>query len=228
MGTGRAGIAANFEMKEGRGMAKDQAINGAAIMEERLFSSAHAALTFAFNYSAQAVERPMMARMADKGGGTGKGLGGLDGAGQAGMILSKVKSLSRLHQAILRARFGERVASCPCCGSPADDHDWLAAIRVISDHAVADALSSHVTSRILRDAIIARYFGKKLLLQDAAVRVNVSVATASRHNSLLVEWLRGSRTLKASSGNRSAGIRGVEAIAMDAISRLLEGHGLID
>lgn len=226
MGTGRAGIAANFEMKEGSSMAKDQANDGAGTMEERLFSSAHAALTFAFNYSAQAVERPMMARMADKGGGTGKGLGGLDGAGQAGMILSKVKSLSRLHQAILRARFGERLANCPCCGSPADDHDWITAIRVISDHAVTEALSSHVTSRILRDAIIARYFGKKLLLQDAAARANVSINTATKHNGLLVTWLRGSRTTKESDGQRGAGKRGEEARAMEAISSALTDHGV--
>lgn len=228
MGTGKAGVVANFEMKQGSGMAKDQANNGAAIMEERLFSSAHAALTFAFNYSAQAVERPMMARMADKGGGTGKGLGGLDGAGQAGMILSKVATLSRLHQAILRARFGERVANCPCCGSPADDHDWLAAIRVISDHAVADALSSHVTSRILRDAIIARYFGKKLLLQDAAKRANVSPATASNHNGLLVAWLRGSRTTKEKEGKRGQGQKGEEARAMERIAELLHADGVSD
>lgn len=226
MGTGRAGVVVNFEMKQGSGMAKDQANNGAAIMEERLFTSAHAALTFAFNYSAQAVERPMMARMADKGGGSGKGLGGLDGAGQAGMILSKVTSLSRLHQAILWARFGERVANCPCCGSPADDHDWLAAIRVISDHAVADALSSHVTSRILRDAIIARYFGKKLLLQDAAARANVSINTATKHNGLLVTWLRGSRTTKEADGQRGAGKKGEEARAMEAIASLFSECGL--
>lgn len=226
MGTGRAGVVVNFEMKQGSGMAKDQANNGAATMEERLFTSAHAALTFAFNYSAQAVERPMMARMADKGGGSGKGLGGLDGAGQAGMILSKVKSLSRLHQAILRARFGERVANCPCCGSSADDHDWLAAIRVISDHAVADAVSSHITSRILRDAIIARYFGKRLLLQDVAARANVSPATTSKHNGLLVTWLRGSRITNGKNGARMAGRKGQEDIAFESIATVLRDAGL--
>uniref|UniRef100_UPI003BA1764B hypothetical protein n=1 Tax=Agrobacterium tumefaciens TaxID=358 RepID=UPI003BA1764B len=187
------------------------------------FSSAHAALTFAFNYSAQAVERPMMARMADKGGGSGKGLGGLDGAGQAGMILSKVKSLSRLHQAIFRARFGERVAKCPCCGSPADDLEWLSAIRVISDHAVAAALSSHLTSRLLRDAIVARYFGKKVLLHEVAERVGVSSSTASNHNSKIIRWLRGTNSQINGSSNS---LLGEEPLAMLAISELLSAGGV--
>lgn len=221
METGRAGIAANFEMQEGNGMAKDQANNGAGAMEERLFASAHAALTFAFNYSAQAVERPMMARMADKGGGTGKGLGGIDGAGQAGIILGKVSKLSRLHQAIIVCRFAPQSCECRSCGSAVDAHDWLGAVREVSDVAVTAALSAHPTARVLRDAIVARHFGKKLLLSDAAARADVSAATATNHNKLIVSWLRGSRTVKGSGAQRDAGVIGEEARAMHHIADLL-------
>ncbi|MNY38370.1 hypothetical protein D3C86_1729920 [compost metagenome] len=55
-----------------------------------LFPRAHAALTFALNYSMQQYDRPLMNRIASgeltagMAPGGGEGLSGLDGAGQAG------------------------------------------------------------------------------------------------------------------------------------------------
>ena len=72
---------------------------------EPLFINAHSALVFAFNFSGQCYDRPMMNRMAAPSVGTGKGLVGLDGAAQAGMIRGEVKSLGKLAEAILIARF---------------------------------------------------------------------------------------------------------------------------
>jgi hypothetical protein len=194
--------------------------------EAPLFSSAHAALTFAYNHSGQVYDRPAMARAAQRNTSSGKGLGGVAGAAQAGMILRAVQDLPRLHQAILRARFGGRGAKCPHCNADADDSDWLAAVREISDAAVASAMSSHLTNRKLRDGIIARYFGKKVLLSAAARAAEVSDATASQHNGMIIGWLRGTRTTKEQGGDRSDGKKGQEQIAMEAITDLLAGKGL--
>jgi hypothetical protein len=51
-----------------------------------LFRTPQAALVFAFNYSMQQQDRPLMDRLASPAARTGKGLSGVDGAGQAGMI----------------------------------------------------------------------------------------------------------------------------------------------
>lgn len=200
--------------------------------EEKLFSGAHAALTFAYNHSAQVYERPLMSRLADGAGiragqESGKGLGGVDGAAQAGMILSKVEKLSRLHKAIIVGRFAPQAARCPCCKSPTDDLDWLAAIRIISDAGVGGALSTHISFRVLRDAIVVRYFGKKdVKLSAAADMAGVSAATATNHNSAISIWLRGTRTTKQQDGNRGDGKIGEESVALAHITDLLSAQGI--
>lgn len=189
--------------------------------DEPLFSSAHAALTFAYNHTMQAYDAPTMVRILNDARATGKGLGGIDGAGQAGFIKGAVKELPRLYQAMLVARFAPRDADCPCCRGKVDNLDWLAAIREISDAAAAQALSGHITARVLRDAIVARYYGKKVLLAAAADRAGVSADTATRQNAAIVRWLRGTRTTRLKGGEQGDGIRGEDDKAMDAISAIL-------
>ncbi|MBB6320574.1 hypothetical protein [Paraburkholderia tropica] len=53
---------------------------------ENLFRTPQDALVFAFNYSMQRADRPLIDRLAAPAARTGKGLSGNDGAGQAGMI----------------------------------------------------------------------------------------------------------------------------------------------
>lgn len=195
----------------------------------RLFATAHAALTFAFNHSDQVYDKPMMARMAQSPtSGTGKGLGGGDGAGQAGIILAALDPLPRLYHAILVARFAPRDEQCSCCKGVTDRLEWLAAIRVISDAAACEALSAHPTHRVLRDAIVARYFGKDVKLADAANHAEVSAATATNHNGKIKLWLYGTRTTKQKDGGRGDGKKGVEALAMEYAADLLAAKGLCD
>lgn len=194
---------------------------------ERLFRTTHAALTFAYNHTDQVYDKPMMARMAQPPG-TGKGLGGVDGAGQAGIILGALEKLPRLYQAILVARFAPQSEPCKCCKGATDRLEWLEAIREISNAAACDALSAHPTPRVLRDAIVARYFGKDVKLSDAADRAGVSAATASNHNGKIKLWLYGTRTTKQKDGQRGEGKQGVEALAMQYAADLLAAKGLCD
>jgi hypothetical protein len=197
----------------------------------RLFATAHAALTFAYNHTDQVYDKPMMARMAQaqsEAAAEGKGLGGTDGAGQAAIVMGALKPLPRLYRAILVARFAPRSDRCKCCQGSVDRHDWLAAVREISDAAACDALSGHSTPRVLRDAIVARYFGKDVKLSDAAERAGKSTATATNYNGKIKLWLYGTRTIKQKSGERSAGQKGVEALAMEYAADLLAAKGLCD
>jgi hypothetical protein len=80
-----------------------------------LFRSAHEALMFAFTFSdacghpvAAAAERTIAAFARDRYGretGSGRGLVGLDGAAQAGMIRAHVERMHPLHQVVIVARF---------------------------------------------------------------------------------------------------------------------------
>lgn len=165
-----------------------------------LFSSAHAALTFAFNYSSQVYDRPLMARLASTPRqGSGKGLDGVDGAAQAGMLLSKLDELSELHQLIIFARFMRKTVECPCCASEVWDADWLAVVRKISDAAMgAGILSGHVVHRSVRDGLVIRHFaGKKgrdlIPLTSLAAKAGISERTVSDQNGKIALWLRGSR-----------------------------------
>ena len=72
------------------------------------FDSYIDALIFAFNASSENYDRPYMNRVAAPAVGSGRGLGGLDGAAQAGMIRAEVRDLGRMREAILLARFAPR------------------------------------------------------------------------------------------------------------------------
>ncbi|MNR58190.1 hypothetical protein D3C85_1791260 [compost metagenome] len=65
-------------------------------------------------------------------------------------------------------------------------------------------------------------------LSDAAERAGVSVATATNHNGKIKLWLYGTRTTKQKCGERGAGQKGVEALAMEYAADLLSAKGLCD
>lgn len=101
-------------------------------------------------------------------------------------------------------------------------------MREISDAAACDASSVHPTPRILRDAIVARYFGKDVKLSDAADRAGVSAGTATNHHSKIKLWLYGTRTTKHHSGIRSEGKKGTEVRAIEYAADLLTAKVLCD
>jgi hypothetical protein len=59
---------------------------------EGIFASAEEAITFACNYSSQQYALSPMAKILQRGAyGSGRGLVGLDGAGQAGMVFAELE-----------------------------------------------------------------------------------------------------------------------------------------
>lgn len=96
-------------------------------MTTPLFRSAHEALMFAFTYSdarghavAAAAERQIATFARDRyerSPSSGRGLVGLDGAAQAGMIRAEVERMHPLHQVVIAAMFSvtdipQRQAAC--------------------------------------------------------------------------------------------------------------------
>lgn len=87
-------------------------------MSEAVFKSAHEALVFAFNYAGQQSPRTPMTRMMQGGAlGSGRGLVGIDGAAQAGMVLAAVERLPKEQAQVITVRYGDVRHECPCCGS---------------------------------------------------------------------------------------------------------------
>lgn len=193
--------------------------------DQALFESAADALRFAFHFSHQQYDRPLINRMADKRlGGEGKGLSGLDGAAQAGMIRRELSELSNLHQALLIARFAPHFLPCSCsracCSGQAINFEWREAVRTVTSHA-CEVLPGGAGKFRLRQELVARHFGHKGTLTDIAERCGVRRQAASDHNSLIINWLRGSQ------GKREkGGVVGEEEKAIAAASAILSRAAL--
>jgi len=196
------------------------------VQDEALFSSAHAAMVFAFNFSGQQYDKSMMARMASTPGRAGKGLGGLDGAAQAGMIRAELAHLCELHASILIARVAPPTIPCECqhacCSGHRPNPEWVNAIQSLTQLAIGE-LSGHLSHYTLRRGIIERYFGIKHVLADLASQCAVNPDTASAHNAKLVRWLKG---MPAKGGTPA--VTGAEALAWLRIGDRLQEAGMVE
>lgn len=193
------------------------------IAEEALFSSAHAALTFAFNFSGQQYDKSAMARLAAPPSGSGRGLGGLDGAGQSGMIRKELQEIGQLGEAVLIARIAPKTIPCyctrPCCAGKTPNAEYenaiLYLVRVAMEH-----LSGHLSHYQLRRAIIEKHFGRKVNVTDVAEECGVSRTTASAHHTKLSAWLRGDKWQPRDG-------TGLEQMAWDALTDRLRAAEMI-
>ena len=200
-----------------------------AELETHLFTSAHAALVFAFNLSGQCYDRPMMNRMADGQKREGKGLSGLDGAGQAGMIRAEVSALGPLAEAILTARIAPRTTPChcrsSCCSGYKANAEWTNAIAFLADHVRKTALFGCTSHGLLRREYVRRYFSSKeskVSLDKIAEKYSVDRHTVSAHASKVAAMLGGVTAKK----DRNE-VPGLESAAMDAIEERLRAIGMV-
>ena len=198
------------------------------MIEEALFQSAHNALLFAFNFSGQQYERPMMNRMADDPVAyVSKGLSGVDGAAQAGMIFAKLERLPALYQFIVFASYAPRIIPCECrhscCAGTKPNELWNACIRMIEEAAITQALTGCMSHRVLRRGIVQRAFGdKSVVLADLAEKAGVTEKTASSHASKVRLWLNGAPAHK-----RTEAVEGVRGAALRLIEQILINDGLV-
>lgn len=167
--------------------------------QDALFKSAHAALTFAFNYSVDQYDRPAMNKMADGPHRQGKGLVGTDGAGQAGLIRRELKDLGGFHEAVLTAYYTHKTLPCgcdrACCCGHKPNPEWSEAIGIITQ-AAQGMLAGKMTNYRLRRGIVVNAFSRKSekeKLMDLAKHCCVDRDTASEHNAILAEWLLGDK-----------------------------------
>lgn len=197
--------------------------------ENTLFQNAHGALTFAFNFSGQAYDRPMMNRLASPAIGSGKGLVGLDGAAQAGMIRAEVKAMGKLAEAILIARVAPRTKPCgcrsSCCSGHKPNKEWTDAVAYLADYVRTAVYAGCVVNGLMRREYLVRYFTKKderTSLEALAEKYEIARNTVSAHNAKVATWLGGVPARK----DKPAQL-GMEQAAFDAIEDRLRGIGMV-
>jgi len=162
-------------------------------MSEAVFRSARGALMFAFNFTHGTLKKSALAGMMGASP-NGRGLGGLDGAAQAGMIKAEVDHLPELHQAILIARYTPPVSPCacgrPCCRGSVETPEWGRAVNWLTEYVLVAGLVGTVSHHRLRRTLVMRYFGQKIHLVATAELCGVHRHTAENHNSKVVQHLR--------------------------------------
>ena len=164
----------------------------AALVDYPLFKSAKGAMLFAFNYSHGTIKRSALAGMMGGRSRPGRGLGGLDGAAQAGIIKDLVRSLGDTREAIVIARYEPRTIPCscksPCCRGFKDNPAWKNAIQLLTERAL-NVLAGHLSHYRMRQALVARFFGVRDNLNEIAKACGVNRDTASDHYKKIVVFL---------------------------------------
>ena len=156
--------------------------------EEPLFESTHAALRYALNYSSEQYGENWLGKMQGGSIGSGKGLVGLDGAAQVGLILAKLMRLSEIEQAMVFARFAPKVEVCPCCGGDRETPEWRHAVERLA----AWCIPATVSHMRVRRELIAKYFGvKRVEFTTLAALCGLNRKTVAEHYAVIEKRLRG-------------------------------------
>lgn len=159
-------------------------VNSAAVkqQDDYLFDGVHQALTFAYRYSGQQYSPSVLAQFMARGGGAGKGLSGLDGAAQAGLIRALIERLPMQERNMIAAKFAAN--ECESVGAR------LALLPV-----AIGCMGTGMYSTRAADALLQKWFGLKLNILDVAEitgqhRNTVSPAWKSVRASMSQIWER--------------------------------------
>jgi hypothetical protein len=153
-----------------------------------LFDSAAAAVAFALNFSGENYQKAAINRLGAAPLPQSRGLGGLDGAAQAGMIRAELASIGLLGESIIVAEMAPKTRPCACrascCSGEVANPEWAAAIGVLSN--IAKEMKICPAYMNVRANLLKRFFGVSLDITEIARMCGVSRETVSIHNSKLV------------------------------------------
>lgn len=161
---------------------------------EGIFTSAEEAITFACNYSSQQYALSPMAKILQQGAyGSGRGLVGLDGAGQAGMVLAEIATLDYWQIVALVARKAIKSESCncgsPCCRGWRMTELFREAISQLADQVAREARDV-LPVHAFRAAVLRKHFGEKVHVLDEAEKLGIDEHPANRHATTIRKWIR--------------------------------------
>lgn len=146
-------------------------------------------MVFAYNYASQ--QHARAPRIDPTPLGSGKGLTGLEGAGEAAAILRKASSLGKVAEAALRARYADKLTGCPCCDNRVPIPDWLGACKLLAAE-VAVPAAPRCHERLALLLVMRHFLGKddRASFETIAKRHGQSVDQVKRHNTKIGEALK--------------------------------------
>lgn len=160
--------------------------------DDPLFKTHNGALLFALNYTHGGMKSPSITALMG-GQRKGRGLGGLDGAAQAGMIQLELKHLTDLRRAIIVARYAVSSAPCacrsPCCRGYRENSDWGEAIEWLTQYVLDAELTGTISHYRFRRMMVARHFGVKESFTAMALQCGVHRHTASEQYKVVHDHL---------------------------------------
>lgn len=126
----------------------------------------------------------------------------LDGPARAGVILHELNKLDQRHRVILEGLLTHSHSPCsckrPCCSGWAVNMRWQRAVddmcRLLADQVNVlkkPGKKGMSTQPVLRRLSVEQYFtGRELTLTDLARVTDVTMVTASKHRTLIHDWMR--------------------------------------
>jgi len=181
---------------------------------EPVFRTTHGALMFALNFVHGTLKKSALAGMMGAGG-SGKDLGGLDGAAQSGMILAELEKLAKVRRMLVVGRMAVATVPCACraecCRGHRENPAWAEAVNYLAEYALIEGLTGTVSHYHLRRTLVMRYVGQKVYLVAVAEQCGVNRDTASAHNQKLTERFRQE-----------------ERLAMYEVDELLKNAGIVE
>lgn len=154
----------------------------------QLFENTEQCLSFAYRFQSEQYAATPMAKWMGGPIGSGKGLGGIDGAAQAGLVKRNIASLSPLHQACITARFSPKFESCRCCGGQKMLEEYKLALVVLSQFALSQF--SGLSVRSLIEVIIRSYFERGVSVSAYAEEKKIALRTAADQKSKIFNALK--------------------------------------
>lgn len=182
-----------------------------------LFKSAYDALRFAYNFNGDNCVSPMLGIPPS---GNGKGLGGLDGAAEAGNIKRIVATLGIDSEMIIVARFmpDRIICGCgrACCQGWYPSLGWKSAIRHLA-RILASVCFNDKGSESYRMLMLAHWFKPdNQTIEDIGKVEGYSRSTAYEHFKAVRKFFRSTRTRK-----------GAEQVVIEAVEEQLRKAGIV-
>ena len=151
---------------------------GVSAMGDPVFETTRNALVFAFRFSSAQYGEGTLGKLLRRGAGSGRGLSGLDGAGQAGMVLATVWRLKEIERAAIVARFSPRSEPCPCCGGAKMPDIWREAVETLAEWCI----QTGVLNIRCRRELVAKHFGMPgVEFAALAARYEINRKTVAEH-----------------------------------------------